>query len=105
MDRKIMPLVLMLVAGAVTCVITFIKDFSMHSRLVTLLIVLLVFYFLGSVMKWALDYFDEQNGEDEENEQDEENEENEEKSAEEGEVIEKDTDVESEEEEESENEQ
>lgn len=95
-----MPLVLMLVAGAVTCVITYINDFSMLSRLVTLLIVLLVFYFLGSVMKWALDYFDEQNGKNEDNE---DNEDNEEKSAEEGEVIEKDTDVESEGEEESEN--
>lgn len=108
MNRKIMPLVLMLVAGAVTCVITFIKDFSMLSRLATLLIVLLVFYFLGSVMKWVLDYFEEQNEENEDNEENEENEENEqneEKSAEEGEVIEKDTDVESEEEEESENEQ
>lgn len=92
-----MPLVLMLVAGAGTCIITYINDFSMLSRLVTLLIVLLVFYFLGSVMKWALDYFDEQNGKNEENE------ENGEKSAEEGEVIEKDTDVESEEEEKSEN--
>ncbi len=79
MNRKNMPLLLMLVAGAVTCVITFINDFPMLERLVTLLIVLLVFYFLGSLMKWALDYFDQQNQE---------------KSMEEGEVVEKDTDVE-----------
>lgn len=89
-----MPLVLMLVAGAVTCIITFIKNCSMFSRLLSLLIVLLVFYFIGCVIKWTLDYFDLQN---------------EEKNIEEGEVIEKDTEVEpeekAEENEESENEE
>ncbi len=78
MNRNNMPLVLMLAAGAVTCVITYINDYPMLNRLVTLLIVLLLFYFLGSLMKWTLDYFDSQN---------------EKKSKEEGEVIEKDTDV------------
>lgn len=76
MDRKYMPLFLMLVAGAVTCIITFIQNYSVLHKLVSLLIALLVFYFLGSVIRWTLDYFDEQN---------------EKKAKEEGEVIEKET--------------
>ncbi len=56
-----MPLILMLVAGAVTCIITFIQNYSIVSKLISLLIVLLVFYVLGSGLKWTLDYFDAQN--------------------------------------------
>ena len=69
-----MPLLLMLVAGAVTCIITFIQKYSILEKLVSLFVVLLIFYFLGSLLKWTLDYFDEQNAK---------------KNAEEGEVIEK----------------
>ncbi len=61
MNRKNMPLILMLVAGAVTCIITFIQNDSTLRKLVSLLIVLLVFYFLGSLLQWTLDYFDKQN--------------------------------------------
>jgi len=76
MDRKSMPLVLMLVAGAITCIITFIRRYSVFGKVFSLLVVLIVFYFLGSVIKWTLDYFDKQN---------------EIKNMEEGEVIEKDS--------------
>jgi divalent metal cation (Fe/Co/Zn/Cd) transporter len=81
MDRKYMPLILMLAAGAVTCIITFVQNFSALDKLVALFIVLIIFYFLGSVLKATLDYFDKQNKEKEEAE----------KENEEGEVIEKDT--------------
>lgn len=74
MNRKYMPLILMLVAGAVTCIITFIQNYSIIGKLISLLIVLIVFYVLGSGLKWTLDYFDAQN---------------EEKKQKEGEVIEK----------------
>lgn len=74
MNRKTMPLILMLIAGAVTCIITFIKNDSIITKLVSLFVALVVFYFLGSVLKWTLDYFDSQN---------------EKKRIEEGEVIEK----------------
>lgn len=74
MNRKNMPLILMLVAGAITCVITFVNHYSVLSKLVSLLVVLLIFYFLGSLLKWTLDYFDVQNEKEKE---------------EEGEVIEK----------------
>lgn len=74
MNRKNIPMFLMLVAGAVTCVITFVNHYSVIEKMVCLLIALLIFYFLGSVLKWTLDYFDAQN---------------EEKNKEEGEVIQK----------------
>lgn len=75
MNRKSIPLILMLLAGAVTCIITFIKGYSILTKLLSLLVVLLLFFFLGSVLKWTLDYFDRQN---------------EKKELDQGEVIEKD---------------
>lgn len=74
MNRKNLPLLLMLSAGAVTCIITYIEGYSTVAKLVSLFVVLLLFFLLGSVLKWTLDYFDRQN---------------EEKLMEEGEVIEK----------------
>ncbi|MBR1865875.1 MAG: hypothetical protein IJ801_05150 [Lachnospiraceae bacterium] len=74
MNRNNIPLILMLVAGAVTCIITFIQDYPIWAKLLSLLIVLLVFFFLGSLLQWALDTFDIQNAQ---------------KAKEEGEVIEK----------------
>lgn len=61
MNRKNLPLLLMLVAGAVACIINLIRNYSVVVQLSSLLIVLVVFYFLGSVLKWTLDYFDSQN--------------------------------------------
>lgn len=63
MDRKNLPLLLMLVTGIVTCVITFIEKYTMIAKLVSLFVVLLLFYVLGSVLKWTLDFFDRQNEE------------------------------------------
>lgn len=74
MNRKNLPLILMLTAGAVTCIITFIRKYTMLEKLASLLAVLVLFYLLGSILKWTLDYFDAQN---------------EKKRQEEGEVIEK----------------
>lgn len=76
MNRKNLPLFLMLTAGVVTCIITFIEQYTMLEKLVALFVVLLVFYVLGSVLKWTLDYFEKQN---------------EERLMEEGEVIEKES--------------
>ncbi len=75
MSRKNIPLVLMLLAGAITCITMFFQEYTVNQKLVALFIVLLVFYFLGSVLKWTLDRFDAQN---------------EKKNQENGEVVEKD---------------
>lgn len=63
MNRKNMPLMLMLTAGVVTYVITFIREYPLQEQLFILLLVLVIFYFLGSVLKGTLDYFDRQNEE------------------------------------------
>ena len=67
-------MLLMLAAGAVTCIITFVQKFSTLNKLIALFCVMLLFYALGSVLKWTLDFFDAQN---------------EKRRKEEGEVIEK----------------
>ena len=50
MNRKNIPLLLMLTAGAVTCIITYIKRYPVNVRLMALFAVLLLFYVLGSVL-------------------------------------------------------
>jgi len=74
MNRKYLPMVLMLLAGAVTCVITLVRHYELLRALVVLFIVLLLFYLIGCGIKWMLDSFDAQN---------------EQNSLQEGEVIEK----------------
>ena len=61
MNKKNLPLFLMLIAGAVTCIITFIQGYSTLKKLVSLFIVLFVFYVLGNVLKWTVEYFEVQN--------------------------------------------
>lgn len=61
MNRNTLPLMLMLVTGGITCIVTFAMDYSITQKLVYLLIVLILFYFLGNVIKWTLNYFDRQN--------------------------------------------
>lgn len=75
MNRKDLPLLMMLTAGAVMCIISYVQKFSILAKLVSLFVVLVVFYLLGSVLVWTLNYFDRQN---------------EERFKEEGDVIEKD---------------
>jgi uncharacterized BrkB/YihY/UPF0761 family membrane protein len=61
MKRKLLPLTLMLIAGLVTVIITFIRGYSIIYKLVSLLIVFLIFYFIGSVIVYFLDHFDKVN--------------------------------------------
>lgn len=76
MNRKNLPLLMMLTAGAVMCIISYVQKFTILAKLVSLFVVLLVIYLAGSVLVWILNYFDRQN---------------EERLKEEGEVIEKDS--------------
>ena len=63
MNRRTMPFILMLVAGAFACVMTYIKEYSIIDKLLVLSIVMFVFYLFGVLMKKILDYFDKQNEE------------------------------------------
>lgn len=61
MNRKSIPLILMLFSGIVTCVITYIMNYSVIAKLISLLAVMIVFLVLGNILKWTLDLFDRQN--------------------------------------------
>lgn len=71
MNRKNMPLLLMLIAGACTCIVTLVKSYSLLAGLVALFTVMLLFYCLGNVLRMLLDRFDRQNEEKEKQEQEE----------------------------------
>lgn len=58
-----MPLLLMLAAGAVTSIVTYIQQYSLTKKLVLLFVVLLVFWILGSVLELTLSRFEAQNEE------------------------------------------
>lgn len=58
-----MPLLLMLAAGAVTSIITYIQQYSVTKKLVILFVVLLVFWILGSVLEMTINRFEAQNEE------------------------------------------
>lgn len=61
MDRKYLPQIVMLLAGAITCVIIFPLEFTFPQKLLILFLVLFGFYIFGFIMKWTLDKFYEQN--------------------------------------------
>ncbi len=63
MNRKNVPLLIMLGAGAVTSIITYIQQYSLTKKLVILFAVLLVFWILGSILEMTLNRFEAQNEE------------------------------------------
>ena len=71
MNRKNMPLILMLTAGACTCIVTMVQAYSVLASLVALFAVMLLFYCLGNGVRLLLDHFDRQNEEKEKQEQEE----------------------------------
>lgn len=88
MKRKLLPPFIMLVAGLITSIRTYLLHYDTKTALFILLVVLIIFYGLGSILKFVLDTFERQN---------------EEKALDEGEVIEKAAEEESEQEDETEN--
>ena len=72
MNRKNMPLLLMLIAGACTWIVTLVRSYSLLASLVALFTVMLLFYCLGSVIRLLLDRFDRQQEEKEKALQEEE---------------------------------
>lgn len=43
------PLIVMLIAGALACAITYFKHYKLHNMLATVLVVLFVFYIIGYI--------------------------------------------------------
>ena len=66
-----MPLILMLTAGACTCIVTMVQAYSVLASLVALFAVMLLFYCLGNGVRLLLDHFDRQNEEKAKQEQEE----------------------------------
>jgi hypothetical protein len=60
MKRKMIPVILMLTAGAVTSIISYVRDYELTKMLWLLLATLIIFYILGLIVKKILDVFDEQ---------------------------------------------
>lgn len=61
MNRRMLPLIFMLLSGAITCIATWIHGYSAVEKLVILLIVLLIFGTLGSILQRTINYFEKQN--------------------------------------------
>ena len=61
MNRKNLPLILMLIAGAVISIIAFVRDYELVEKLLMLLITLIVFYGLGSLLVFTMNHFDKVN--------------------------------------------
>lgn len=76
MKRSLIPAFVMLLAGTVTCILGVVYHYTVLRLLITLLIVLLSFYILGSIFKILLDKLiplqkkEEQATEDEEQQED-----------------------------------
>lgn len=61
MTRKQLPLVLMLLAGAVTSITVYFRGLGLKTMLIALLATLVAFYFIGSLIKMVLDSFYKEN--------------------------------------------
>lgn len=61
MTRKQLPLVLMLLAGAVTSITVYFRGLGLKTMLIALLAALVAFYFIGSLIKMVLDSFYKEN--------------------------------------------
>lgn len=57
MNTKRVPSIIMLLAGAVTCIVTFLNGYEIKDTLVILIWVLIVFLIIGCVIKKILDSF------------------------------------------------
>lgn len=58
MNTKKIPLFIMLLAGSVACIVTYINRYNLHDMLVVLLTVLILFLIIGLIVKKILDKFD-----------------------------------------------
>lgn len=61
MKRKNWPIVIMLFAGAITSIVTFVRGMEMVEKLLWLLLTLLIFYGLGCLLVNVMNSFDKEN--------------------------------------------
>ena len=58
MDTKKIPAIVMLLAGTVACIVTYINHYDLKDMLVVLILTLVIFLIIGIVIKMILDSFD-----------------------------------------------
>ncbi len=58
MNTKKIPMFIMLLAGAVCVIVTYLNHYNLHDMLIALLVVLLVFLIVGAVIKFLFDKFE-----------------------------------------------
>ena len=58
MDTKKIPMFLMLIAGAATSIVPYLKNYELKTMLTVLLVVLILFYILGLIVKKLFDFFE-----------------------------------------------
>ena len=61
MERRSIPVIITLVAGAISLLISMFQNYSLLKRTIILFFTFLIFYLLSSLLIYLLDYFDEQN--------------------------------------------
>lgn len=59
MNRQYIPLVFVLLSGAITCIITFTSDYPLLTKLIILFAVMLIFFVLGAILESFLDHFEQ----------------------------------------------
>ena len=64
--KKYLPVIMMLLGGLITVVVTFIQSFSILAKLASLIAVMAVMYFVGTLIVVVLRHFDKVNKEKEE---------------------------------------
>ncbi|MDO5572775.1 MAG: hypothetical protein Q4G60_02210 [bacterium] len=57
MNTKRVPSIIMLLAGAVTCIVTYLNGYEIKDTLIILIWVLIIFLIIGCVVKKILDSF------------------------------------------------
>ena len=58
MNRKQLPLILMLLAGAITTLTIYFKGLGLKTMLIALLAAMVIFGFIGSLIEYILNSFD-----------------------------------------------
>lgn len=61
MKRKLIPVIMMLVSGIMSCLFTMLRGETLLYRMAVLLITMLLFYGLGQLLYSVLNYFDREN--------------------------------------------
>lgn len=61
MKRKLIPVIMMLVSGMISCLFTLLRGDALLYRMVILFITMLFFYGLGQLLYSVLNYFDREN--------------------------------------------